>query len=494
MAETGNAWIFAAPVWSAGHSADSPFAEGSEARGAPELLGTVRLVMSRQTLSSMRSEIVRSSLGVAVVLAAILLALLLGITSRLTVPIRQLAEIMRRAQDGEEESRADLSGTREIVAMQKAFNTMMEVLRNREEAIAEARDRALEQGVALDQALRQAIELAKAKDQFASTVSHELRTPLNGVIGMLDLISDMELGPKQQDYVRTARSSADMLLSLINDILTFSKVEKNREELEIIAFDPREKLEDVLALVTPQAQAKELELACAVDERIPAQVQGDMHHLSQVLCNLLGNAIKFTERGRVGVVASLLEEDGKWLRIRFEVSDTGIGIEAAAQKRIFEPFSQADSSTTRRFGGTGLGLSISRELVRLMGGEIGVDSTPGRGSCFHFELRVMRTEGESLGNRPTLPLAQVASVLVADDNPLVRRAIASMLLGERVRLTATGTLEATLGALEHAAGQERFDIAIIDEGMVGNASQPLAAALAAGARHVVRLAVRPRPD
>ncbi len=486
-------WTFEAPVWSGNTEGASPFAEASS-NDKRELLGSVRLVMSRQTLSSMRAEIVRSSLGMAVLLSAVMLLVLLALTSRLTVPIRQLAAIMRRAQDGAQDERATLSGTREIVAMQNAFNAMMGVLQSREEAIAEARDRAIEQGVALDQALRSAIELAKAKDEFASTVSHELRTPLNGVIGMLDLVSDMELGTKQNEYVRTARSSADMLLSLINDILTFSKVEKDKEELEIVPFDPRERMEDVLALVTPQAQAKDLDLACVVDENIPAQIQGDMHHLGQVLCNLLGNAIKFTEQGSVGLSVSLVEEDGKWLRLRFEVTDTGIGIEAAAQKRIFEPFSQADSSTTRRFGGTGLGLSISRELVRLMGGEISVDSTPGRGSCFHFELRVMRAEGDTLGNRSSLPLAQVASVLVCDDNALVRRSIASMLIGERVRLTATGTLEATLGALEHAAGQERFDIAIIDEGMVSGSTQALAAALAAGARHVVRLAVRPRPE
>ena len=486
-------WTFEAPVWSGAAEGGSPFADASGS-SARELLGSVRLVMSRQTLSSMRGEIVRSSLTVAVLLSGLMLLVLLAVTSRLTVPIRQLAAIMRRAQDGSRDERAALAGTSEIVAMQRAFNTMMEVLQSRGEAIAEARDRALEQGVALDQALRSAIELAKAKDEFASTVSHELRTPLNGVIGMLDLVSEMELGNKQHEYVRTARSSADMLLSLINDILTFSKVEKDKEELEVSAFDPRERLEDVLALVTPQAQAKDIELACVVDENIPAQVQGDMHHLGQVLCNLLGNAIKFTEHGSVGLAVSLVEEDGKWLRLRFEVSDTGIGIEPAAQKRIFEPFSQADSSTTRRFGGTGLGLSISRELVRLMGGEIGVDSVPGQGSCFHFELRVMRAEGDSLGNRSSLPLAQVASVLLCDDNPLVRRSAASMLLGERVRLTATGTLESTLAALGHAAGQERFDIAIIDEGMIGNEAQQIAAALAAGARHVVRLGVRPRPD
>ncbi|MFZ1831574.1 MAG: histidine kinase dimerization/phospho-acceptor domain-containing protein, partial [Pseudomonadales bacterium] len=251
VAEGSNDWTFAAPVYSGQGNGDSPFASATSEE--PELIGSVRLVMSRQTLSSMQSEIVRASLLVAVMLSAMLLVILLAITARLTVPIRSLSAIMRRAQDGESDARATLEGTREIVNMQQAFNTMMEVLQNREETIAEARDRALEQekaaqlardqaieqekvtqqardqaieqGKALKIARDQALESARAKGEFAATVSHELRTPLNGVIGMLDLISDMELSNKQLDYVQTARSSADMLLTLINDILAFSKID-----------------------------------------------------------------------------------------------------------------------------------------------------------------------------------------------------------------------------------------------------------------------------
>jgi len=513
-------WTFAAPVFSGESGGESPFAANDG--GKPEMIGSVRLVMSRQTLSSMQSEIVRSSLLVAVVLSAALLVVLFGITSRITGPMRNLSATMRRAQEGEKDARAALEGTREIVNMQQAFNTMMEVLRNREEAIAdardqaiaqervaqeardraleqerlaqEARDQAIEQGKALKIARDQALESARAKGEFAATVSHELRTPLNGVIGMLDLIADMDLSNKQLDYVQTARSSADMLLNLINDILAFSKIDAGKTTLEVVEFDLRDKLEEVLALVTPQAQNKSLELAYVVEENVPSSVLGDVHHLGQVLLNLLGNAIKFTEAGSVGAIVTLIEEDDLHLRLRFEVSDTGVGIDPSVQKRIFEAFSQADSSTTRRYGGTGLGLAICRELVRLMGGEIAVDSTPGKGSTFHFDLPFIRSRQGVGQARTLLPLTRSANVLLIDDNALVRRSVASLLAGERVRLTAVESVAAASAALAQAGAYNRFDVALIDERVVDANSQHFVDALARSVLHVVRLGVRPRPD
>ena len=518
IAQDSSDWTFAAPVFSGKADSESPFA--ASAGDTPEMIGSVRLVMSRQTLSSMQAEIVRASLLVAVVLSALLLVVLLGITSRLTVPMRTLSATMRRAQDGETDARAALEGTREIVNMQQAFNTMMEVLRSREEVIAdardqalaqervaqeardealeqkslaqEARDQALEQGKALKIARDQALESARAKGEFAATVSHELRTPLNGVIGMLDLIADMDLSNKQLDYVQTARSSADMLLNLINDILAFSKIDAGKTTLEVVEFDLRDKLEEVLALVTPQAQNKDLELAYVIDGHIPPSVLGDVHHLGQVLLNLLGNAIKFTETGSIGAVVTLVEEDGVHLRLRFEVSDTGVGIDPAVQKQIFEAFSQADSSTTRRYGGTGLGLAICRELVHLMGGEISVDSMPGKGSRFHFDLPFIRSRQGSSQARALLPLTREASVLLCDDNPLVQRSMASMLAGERVQLTTVDSIAGATAAL--AGASARFDVAIIDERMVDPAAQPFIDALGRGAQNVVRLGVRPRAD
>jgi len=518
VAQDSKDWTFAAPVFSGSTAGDSPF--GASEADTPEMIGSVHLVMSRQTLSSMQDEIVRASLTVAVVLSAVLLLVLFGITSRLTVPMRNLSETMRRAQEGEKDARAALEGTREIVHMQQAFNTMMEVLRSREETIAdardqalaqeraaqqardealeqerlaqEARDQAIEQGKALKIARDQALESARAKGEFAATVSHELRTPLNGVIGMLDLIADMDLSNKQLDYVQTARSSADMLLNLINDILAFSKIDAGKTTLEVVEFDLRDKLEEALALVTPQAQNKDLELAYVVDPNIPSSVLGDVHHLGQVLLNLLGNAIKFTETGSIGATVSLVEEDGVHLRLRFEVTDTGVGIDPAVQKQIFEAFSQADSSTTRRYGGTGLGLAICRELVRLMGGEIAVDSVPGHGSRFHFELPFIRSRQGSGQPRALLPLAREASVLLCDDNALVQRSMATMLAGERVQLTTVDSIAAATAAL--AGAPVRFDVAIIDERLVDPVAQSFIDALGRGAQNVVRLGVRPRAD
>jgi diguanylate cyclase (GGDEF)-like protein len=489
-------WIFAAPVYSGSNISDSPFA--TESGSSPELIGSVRLVMSRETLASMQSEIVRSSVLVALGLSAALLLVLLGVTARLTEPMRKLAEIMRRAQQGEVDTRATLEGTRELVRMQHAFNTMMEVLSSREEAIAEARDEALERESALKIARDQALESARAKGEFAATVSHELRTPLNGVIGMLDLVSEMDLSNKQYEYLQTARTSADMLLSLINDILTFSKIDAGKNTLEVIDFDLRDKIEEILALITPQAQAKNLELAYVVEENVPWKVIGDVHHLGQVLLNLLGNAVKFTERGHVGISAALLEEDPAHLRLRFEVVDTGIGIEPEVRDKVFEAFSQADSSTTRRFGGTGLGLAICKRLVALMGGEIGVDSEPGKGSRFWIELPFIRSRQDATRVRPALPLPRVANILMCDDNQLIRRSTASMLIGERVQFTAVGDLESAVAALMESTGERRFDIAIVDEAMIEGitplALSALLGALNAGATHVVRLGVRARSE
>lgn len=517
--ETGNEWVFAAPVYSGKQDSDSPFSVTRHAQR--ELIGGVRLVMSRQTLSSMKAEIVRAGLIVAVVFSAVLILVLYGITQRLTRPMRELSAVMRRAQSGEQDARAALGGTHEVVDMQNAFNTMMEVLHNREQAIAlardkalvqeraaqwardraidqeriaqEARDRAIEQGKALKIARDQALDSARAKGEFAATVSHELRTPLNGVIGMLDLIADMDLTGRQLEYVRTARNSADMLLSLINDILTFSKIDAGKTTLEVVEFDLRDKLEEILTLVTPQAQAKDIELVYVVEPQIPASLLGDTHHLGQVLLNLLGNSVKFTDIGTIAIRVTLRDEDDVHLRLCFEVVDTGVGIAADAQKRIFDAFSQEDSSTTRRFGGTGLGLAISRELVHLMGGEIGVRSAVGQGSCFHLELPFIRPR-DAVQSRPLLPLTRIAHILLCDDNPLVRESIQTMLVGERVKLRCCASAADAIAALREVRAAEHFDVAIIDESMIHPGSNDFIDALAHGAREFVRLGIRPRAD
>src|SRR5581483_8818653 len=338
-----------------------------------------------------------------------------------------------------------------------------------------------------DRKAREVAEAAnQAKSTFLANVSHEIRTPMNAILGMTALALRGSLEPRQRNYLQKAHASAELLLQILNDLLDFAKIEAGRVDVESIPFSLDDVLNNVVSILSVKTEAAGLELLLALPPKLPSALVGDPWRLGQVLLNLANNAVKFTERGEVIVAIKLVEQGAQAVSLRFEVRDTGMGMSPEEQQRLFQPFSQADASISRRYGGTGLGLAISRTLVRLMGGELHVNSTSGVGSCFYFTLP-FRLQARSTANasRSGAAVLRGARVLVVDDNAAARVVLAEMCadLGLQVDVAVDGKQ-----ALDLVAAADTRDapyrLVLLDWKMPGMDGVGCARAL--GERHLLR--------